>query len=168
MVNDIYFTNDLLFICIEKEKMKAINNQKRAAGVNMKLLRDKKNVYEGNSAKMAELRKKRAQKQASKKKREDSELLKNTLKNAQISTASMGIYDKKATKNEKISKRPKKKNVALSMSEEKERSKRILKIIKRKDEIKNGVIDDDVMIRKNQVQNEAITARARKRVRKNK
>lgn len=145
--------------------MKAINNQKRAAGVNMKLMREKKNTYEGNSQKMAELRKKRSEK-LKHKKREDRELLKNTLKNAQVSTASMGVYDKKATKDEKDVKRKVKKNVNLSLKEEKERSSRILKILKRKDEIKHGVVNDDVIVRKNQAERDLLLAKANKKVKK--
>lgn len=145
--------------------MKAINNQKRAAGVNMKLMREKKNTYEGNSQKMAELRKKRSEK-LKHKKREDRELLKNTLKNAQVSTASMGVYDKKATKDEKDVKRKVKKNVNLSLKEEKERSSRILKILKKKDEIKHGVVNDDVIVRKNQAERDLLLAKANKKVKK--
>jgi hypothetical protein len=146
--------------------MKAINNQKRAAGVNMKLLREKKNTYEGNSEKMTELRKKRHEKLKSKK-REDSQLLQATLKDTQISTASMGIYDKKATKDEKnLGKRKTKKNVNLNQSEEKDRSLRMLKILKRKDEIKYGVVDGDAMMRKNQAANDNMKSKAKKRVKR--
>ena len=127
-------------IMLEKEKSKAINNQMRAAGINMKLLREKKSLYDTKITP-----KKRDTKE---KKRGDRQLIENTLKNAQISTASMGIYDKKATKTEKEVKRKKKKNVNLTPSEEKERSLKFLKFLKKKDEIKDGVVNTDVLIRK--------------------
>jgi len=128
-------------IMLEKEKGRAINNQMRAAGINMKLLREKKSLYD---TKMPE--KKRDVKE--KKKRGDRMLIENTLKNAQISTASMGVYDKKATKTEKDVKRKKKKNVNLTAREEKERSLKFLKFLKKKDEIKDGVVNTDVLVRK--------------------
>ena len=116
-------------IMLEKEKSKAIKNQMRAAGINMKLLREKKSLYD------IERPQKGGKKREGKKQRKDKEVLQNTLKNAQISTASMGIYDKKATKTEKDVKRKKKKNVNLSMAEEKERGLKMLRILKKKDEI---------------------------------
>lgn len=145
---------------LEKEKLKSLNNQMRAAGVNMKLLREKKGVYDKGSVERGP-KKKREMKE----KRKDREMLKNTLKNSQISTASMGIYDKKATKDEKnLGVRKKKMNVNLSATEEKERSLKFLKILKRKDEIKDGVINDDVIVRKRQKETETLRARARKHV----
>lgn len=132
----------------------------------MKLMREKKNTYEGNSEAMSELRKKRSEKRKAKK-REDREILQDTLKKTQISTASMGIYDKKATKDEKnLGKRKTKKNVNLKINEEKDRSLRMLKILKRKDEIKHGVVDSDVMVRKNQASNDSMRSKAKKRVKK--
>ena len=148
-------------IMLEKEKLKALNNQMRAAGVNMKLLREKKGLYEGKRSKERTPMKKRDQKN----KRKDREMLENTLKNAQISTASMGIYDKKATKDEKnLGKRKKKKNVNLTATEEKERSLKFLKILKRKDEIRDGVVNDDLIVRKRKHETENLRAKARKRV----
>ena len=137
-------------IMLEKEKGKAIKNQMRAAGINMKLLREKKSLYDTVNAQDKHKSKKdnSGKKRDNKGKRKDKELLENTLKNAQISTASMGIYDKKATKLEKDVKRKKKKNVNLSTSEEKERSLRMLKILKKKDEINDGVVNHDVLVRK--------------------
>ncbi|CAI2375448.1 unnamed protein product [Moneuplotes crassus] len=145
-------------IMLEKEKSKAIKNQMRAAGINMKLLREKKSLYDIETPKNKKSNpkdKKRDKK--SKGKRADRQLIENTLKNAQISTASMGIYDKKATKNEKNVKRKKKLN--------KERSLKFLKILKKKDEIKNGVVNDDVLVRKRQVDRDNKRARARKAAR---
>lgn len=128
-------------IMLEKEKHKALQNQMRAAGINMKLLREKKSLYESARP---EKKKRREKKET----RKDKELLKNTLKNAQISTASMGVYDKKATKLEKNVKRKKKENVNFTPSQEKERALKLLKIMKRKDEIKDGIVNDDVIVRK--------------------
>lgn len=149
-------------VMLEKEKHKALQNQMRAAGVNMKLLREKKGTYEPG-AHPKDAKKKREKKTQ----RKDRELLDNTLKNAQVSTASMGIYDKKATKNEKdLGKRKKKKNVNLTPDQEKERSLKMLKIMKRKDEIKDGIVNDDVLVRKRQAENDQIRSRARKNVKK--
>lgn len=129
-------------LMLEKERLKAVQNQMKAAGVNMKLLREKKSLYDTEQG--GKPKKKREKKAV----RKDKELLQNTLKNAQISTASMGIYDKKATRAEKDVKRKKKKNVNLTPTEEKERSMRFLKILKKKDEIKDGIVNDDVLVRK--------------------
>lgn len=129
-------------LMLEKERLKAVQNQMKAAGVNMKLLREKKSLYDTEQG--GKPKKKREKKAV----RKDKELLENTLKNAQVSTASMGIYDKKATKAEKDVKRKKKKNVNLTPSEEKERSMRVLKVLKKKDEIRDGIVNDDVLVRK--------------------
>jgi regulator of ribosome biosynthesis len=133
-------------LMLEKEKQKALQNQMRAAGVDMKLLREKKSLYDTQPSTRG--KKVPKPKREVKADRKDKELLQNTLKNAQISTGSMGIYDKKATKDEKDVKRKKKKNVNLTPNEEKERSLKMLKIMKRKDEIKDGVVNDDVLMRK--------------------
>lgn len=124
-------------LMLEKEKGRAIKNQMRAAGINMKLLREKKSLYD---TERPDNKKKREKKGI----RKDQEILENTLKNAQISTASMGIYDKKASKSEKDVKRKKKLNVYLSQTEEKERSLKVLRILKSKE----TMVNDDVLIRK--------------------
>ncbi len=143
-------------IMLEKEKSKAIKNQMRAAGINMKLLREKKSLYDIETPnnknlsgeKKSERKPEKKREKKGKAKRADRQLLENTLKNAQISTASMGIYDKKATKNEKNVKRKKKLNVNLSATEEKARSLKFLGFLKKKDEINHGVVNDDVLVRK--------------------
>lgn len=154
-------------LMLEKEKHKALKNQMRAAGVNMKLLREKKSLYDVQTPKEKEaadkqqsMRKEKREKKRGldgvnkrekKSGRKDRELLQNTLKNAQVSTASMGVYDKKATKDEKIARRKKKPNVNLNATQEKERSLKMLRILKHKDEIKDGVVNDDVIVRKRYV-----------------
>jgi hypothetical protein len=124
-------------LMLEKEKGRAIKNQMRAAGINMKLLREKKSLYD---TERPDNKKKREKKGL----RKDQEILENTLKNAQISTASMGVYDRKAAKSEKAVKRKKKLNVFLSSAEEKDRSLKVLRILKSKE----SMVNDDVMIRK--------------------
>jgi regulator of ribosome biosynthesis len=149
-------------LMLAKEKQKALQNQMRAAGVNMKILRENKSRFD---TVQPEKKSKKRDFKANKKQERDGfkKSLDKTLKNAQISTASMGVYDKKATKNEKSVKRKKKKNVNLSVSDEKERGLKMLKILKKKDEIAHGVVNNDVLVRKRQAETDKVRANARKR-----